>query len=116
MRKLGIAFSILWLPMVFVIAAYPASYLAAPQPASEQAKDTMAKGELVKVDTANQTFTIKLANDEELQFQYDSDTKVEGSENGIQGLSADSGTHVAVYYTEKEGRKLATRIEIGEKQ
>ena len=70
------------------------------------------QGELVKVDLENGNFTIKLENEQEVQFQFDSNTSVEGKENGIQGLSAETGTRLVVRYKETEGKKLATRIEI----
>ena len=72
----------------------------------------VARGELLKVDAASQTFTIRQANDEEMQFKYDSNTKVEGSQNGVQGLSSETGTSVTVHYREQSGQKIATRIEV----
>lgn len=69
-------------------------------------------GELAKVDLENQTLTLKLENDEEAVFQYDADTRVEGRENGVQGLSTETGTKVTVSYTEEEGKRTATKIEI----
>ncbi len=82
----------------------------------EAAENHMMQGELVKVDTDKQTFTIKLENGEEIQFQYDSNTKVEGRENGVQGLSTESGSHLTVHYTERSGKRMATRIEIKERE
>jgi hypothetical protein len=60
--------------------------------------------------------TIKLENGDSVQFQYNSDTKEEGSQNGIQGLSTDTGTQVSVQYKEQSGKKVATRIEILERK
>ncbi len=71
-----------------------------------------AEGELVKVDLENLTLTIKLENGDEIQFQYNSETAVEGRENGIQGLSSDAGTRLTVTYTEDSGKKIATKIAI----
>lgn len=75
-------------------------------------KELSVQGELLKVDTSTMTFTIKLKDGEETSFQYDTNTKVEGSQSGIQGLSQQSGTKVTVHYQEKSGKKVATRIEI----
>jgi hypothetical protein len=75
----------------------------------------MLEGELVKVDLENRTFTIKLEDKEEVQFQFDGNTMVEGKENGVQGLAGDTGTRLAVRYKESEGKKTATKIEIKKK-
>ncbi len=72
----------------------------------------MATGELQQVDTTNQTFTTKDTEGKEMQFRYDTSTQVEGSSQGVQGLSSQTGTQVTVHYEEKSGQKMATRIEI----
>ena len=80
--------------------------------ASVQSQELKAlTGELVKVDLENKTFTVK-SDDEEILFQYDQELKVEGRENGIQGLSTETGLQVTVYYTEEDGKKVAGKIEI----
>lgn len=70
------------------------------------------RGELTKVDLESQTLTIKLENGDEVQFAYDSDTMVEGRENGVQGLASDTGTMLTVHYKEDSGKKIATKIVI----
>ena len=82
---------------------------AAPAQAAEVRE---MQGELVKVDTDNQTFTIKLENGEEVQLQYDSSTEVEDRDSGVQGLSNEAGTQLTIRYTEENGKRMATRIEI----
>ena len=107
----GLSFLLLALTVGALSFSIPAQ--SAPRMGDEQASSEMvAQGELLKVDTTSQTFTIKQVNDEEMQFQYDSSTKVEGSQNGVQGLSSATGTRVTVYYKEQSGQKIATRIEI----
>jgi lipopolysaccharide export LptBFGC system permease protein LptF len=104
-----------FLLLAFTVGALSFSIPAqsAPRAGVEQAStELMARGELLKVDSTGQTFTIKQENDEEMQFQYNSSTKVEGSQNGVQGLSSETGTRVTVYYTEQSGAKIATKIEI----
>ncbi len=101
--------------LAFTVGAFSCSIPAqsAPRIGDEQASsELVARGELLKVDTASQSFTIKQANDQEMQFQYNSSTKVEGSQNGVQGLSSETGTRVTVYYKEQSGHKVATKIEI----
>ena len=63
--------------------------------ASTQSAAKMARGELVKVDTDSQTFTIKQDNGEQAQFQYTADTKVEGAQTSMQGLATDTGSITA---------------------
>ncbi len=79
---------------------------------SSSQSELTSQGQLAKVDTTNQTFTLKTADNMEMEFHYNSDTKVEGSASGIQGLSSETGTRVTVYYKEESGKRLATRIEI----
>ncbi len=106
------------LPLFFLALALAGitTTAVAAQPATSEAtasQDSMvAKGELQKVDTQKQIFTIKASSGEELQFSYNDSTKVEGSSEGVQGLSSQSGTQVTVRYKEESGRRMATSIEI----
>jgi hypothetical protein len=76
----------------------------------------VATGDLQSVDTTTQTFTIKDSRGEQVQFRYDSSTQVEGSSEGVQGLSSQTGTRVTVHYQEKSGEKMATRIVINKEK
>ncbi len=98
------------------VSAVPAPIKSPVGMPVETAESHMMQGELVKVDTDKQTFTVKQENGEEILFQYDANTKVEGRENGVQGLSAESGSHLTVHYTERAGKRLATSIEIKERE
>ncbi len=106
-------FRIAW-PVLAVALAYILVALGGPVPLKSGtfSDEQMAQGELVKVDTDHQNFTVKLENNQEMEFEYNADTKVEGSQNGIQGLASDSGTKVVVYYRDESGKRVATRIEI----
>ena len=107
----GLSFLLLALTAGALSFSIPAQ--SAPRMGDEQASSEMvARGELVKVDATSQTFTIKQAGDEQVQFQYTASTKVEGSQNGVQGLSSETGTSVTVHYREQSGHKIATKIEI----
>ncbi len=113
MSKLWRVLPILLLVLAF--AATPPVVQAQPNRTvvSRQASDEkLAQGELLKVDTEAMTLTIKNTEGSDIQFQYNSDTKVEGTTNGIQGLSTKTGTRVVIHYKEQSDRKLATRIEI----
>ncbi|HYK88213.1 MAG TPA: hypothetical protein VE398_05555 [Acidobacteriota bacterium] len=89
-----------------------ADHSAPPTPAIQAPEVKTATGELTKVDTENKTFTIKQENDEEIVFQYDENVKVEGRENGVQGLATETGIQVTVYYVEEDGKRLVNKIEI----
>ena len=104
----------LWkiLPVFLVVLAIGTFSMIVRGQTAQPQKELSVQGELLKVDTATMTFTIKPADGEEMSFQYDTNTKVEGSEKGVQGLSPDSGTKLTVYYEEKSDKKVATRIEI----
>ncbi len=100
-------------PLVLLALAFAAGTRAIPSlSASVQSPESKSlMGELVKVDLENKTFTIK-SDDDEIMFQYDQELKVEGRENGIQGLATETGIQITVYYTEEDGKRLASKIEI----
>ena len=104
----------LWKGLPFLLLTLAFARIAPSIPVMGATGDSAltAKGELLKVDTTNHTFTIKAANGEEMQFSYDSSTKVEGSTEGVQGLSSRTGSRLTVHYKEESGRRLATGIEI----
>lgn len=118
MKKLCSVFSVLLLTLTIASMA-PSAPAQSDHPSvvgtSSHQSEEVARGELLKVDTTNQTFTIKTAGDMEMEFHYTSETKVEGSKTGVQGLSSETGTRVAVYYREDSGQRMATRIEINKK-
>ncbi len=105
--------SIVMLTLALVVM--PAGLQAQPnRPAApaQSTNDKVAQGELVKVDIDAQTLTIRNATGEEIEFQYNADTKVEGSTSGVQGLSTKTGTRLMVHYKEQTDSKLAIRVEI----
>ena len=71
-----------------------------------------ASGELLRVDSNAKTFTIKSDEGKEMDFYYSDQTVVVGGEKGVQGLSSQTGSKLAVFYTEAEGKRQAVRIEI----
>ncbi len=79
---------------------------------NQSQQEMSVQGELLKVDTTSMTFTIKPEEGEEISFQYDSNTKVEGSQEGVQALNPESGMKVIVHYGEQSGKKVAIRIEV----
>ncbi len=95
--------------LITLLCAFVASLVPLAQ-ASEAEKS--ASGELTRVDSMAKTFTIKSDEGTNMEFQYSDQTVVVGGEKGVQGLSSDEGSKVTVYFTEKEGKRQATRIEI----
>ena len=114
MKNLCRTLPVLLLALTFAAAAaaLPARSYAA-QMSGQSSSEKIARGELVKVDTENMTLTVKDQDEKELEFSYDSDTKVEGSTGGVQGLSTKTGTRLTIHYKEpSEGKMLAVRIVI----
>jgi hypothetical protein len=74
-------------------------------------KALSAKGELVKVDDAAKTITIKGADGVETEFAYSAATEVAGRD-GVAGLATKSGSKVTVHFTTEMGKKTATKIEV----
>jgi hypothetical protein len=114
MRKLwkNIPIYLAVLALSCLVPALQAKAASASHVGQSDEHSMVAKGELVKVDTEHQTFTIKDQGDSELQFLYNSSTEVVGSTEGVQGLSSETGTRVTVYYKEESGQRIATKIEI----
>lgn len=83
-----------------------------PTRSVQSAEEKTAQGELIKVDSENHTLVIRGAENSEMEFHYNSETKVVGVTNGVQGLSTKTGSRLMVQYKEEIGEKLATKIEI----
>lgn len=90
----------------------PATPAPMPQEQSASAKTQTAKGELVSVDDAAKSITIKDETGAELKFAYDTKTDVSGAKEGIAGLATRAGSKVTVKYKDEAGSKLATKIEV----
>ena len=89
------------------VAAAPAQ----PAPKAD-AKATVARGELVKVDADGKKITVKGADGVETEFAYNDATEIGGGRDGAAGLATKSGSKVVVEYTSDMGVKTATKIEI----
>ena len=111
-KQVWMVFPVFLLALALAAVAAPA-YQATSSQSNDNAK--IATGELMKVDTTAQTFTIKDPSGDQMQFQYTNDTKVEGAQTSMQGLAGETGTQVTVHYTESSGNKIANRIEVTKK-
>ncbi len=107
----------LWIMVAGFVLVLALAALAGAAPAyqSSSADPKIATGELLKVDTTGQTFTIKQPSGDEMQFKYTNDTKVEGAQTSMQGLASETGNKLTVHYTESGGNKIANRIEVSKK-
>jgi hypothetical protein len=76
------------------------------------------EGQMVRVDSAQHTVTIKGMEDKEIKemtFKYSDTTEVAGGDRTVQGLSGKSGASLKITYRFDRGLNEATRIEWLEK-
>ncbi len=71
-------------------------------------------GELSRVDAAAKKLWVKSSTGQEMEFQYNDQTKVSGSGESVEGLATKSGSSVKIHY--EEGSNLASLIEVQEKE
>ena len=94
-------------------APAPAPSQEAPAQESQAAAEAQtASGTLTKVDADTKTLSVKGADGAELTFSYTADTEITGDKTGEQGLATAEGSMVTVHYTEKDGAKTASKIEV----
>jgi hypothetical protein len=85
---------------------------------AEQAKTAQIQGDLVNVDAAAKTITVKPASGPEMQFSYNEKTEVTGAKDGAAGLATAKDSRVTVHFNDEAGAKVkqATRIIVQPKQ
>jgi hypothetical protein len=69
----------------------------------------------VRVDTTAKMITVRTADDKEMQFSYNDDTKVTGDEKTVAGLATLSGTPVTVTFTKQGQSNMASEIHVQKK-
>jgi hypothetical protein len=82
---------------------------------AQQEAASVARGQLVNVDTRSKTIVIRTEPGPQMQFSYTDDTRVTGADQGIAGLATMSGTPVTVHFTKKDQTNVATAIEVQKK-
>lgn len=92
--------------------AQPPAAAPMPSESASSAKSQTVKGELVSVDDAAKSITIKDDKGAEQKFAYDDKTDVSGAREGVAGLATRAGSKVTIKYTEGAAGKLATKIEV----
>jgi hypothetical protein len=72
--------------------------LALAQQEQQEPEVQNFQGVLLSVDTEERTLTIQDSDERLMTFAYNDETEVVGSEDGVQGLSSESGTPVRASY------------------
>ena len=101
------------LAVLSVLVLFAGLILTQPTLALAQEKAQIAEGELVKVDAAAKTLSVKTAKGE-MEFRYNEQTQVIGAEGGTEGLATQSGAQVKVHFD--AATKTASRIEVAKRK
>ena len=94
-----------WTPFAF------AGQTAAARPAQAAQTTSTAHGELVSVDAKTSTVAIKTSVGN-MDFRYDNQTKITGSQSGAAGLATMTGSQVTVQYRKEGSTNFATSIDV----
>ena len=100
------------LAVLSVLVLFAGLILTQPTLALAQEKAQIAEGELVKVDAAAKTLSVKTAKGE-MEFNYNAQTQISGAD-GPAGLATSSGAQVKVHFD--AASKTATKIEVGKRK
>jgi hypothetical protein len=96
-----------WTPLVAHPGQAPSE---GPAQAAQQTTST-AQGELVNVDAKASTIAIKTSVGN-MEFRYDNQTKITGSQCGAAGLATMTGAPVTVQYRKDGSSNIATSIAV----
>lgn len=89
---------------------------AAPPQADRAPATAPAVGELVRVDPDAKTLAIKTAAGAEMQFRYNDQTTVTGSEKTVAGLATMRGSQLTITFRSEGTANIATKIEVRDKK
>jgi hypothetical protein len=101
----------------FAQSTTPSQQAPSEQP-SRAAQPTMVSGELVSVDAAAKSLTVKTSDNAEVKIAYDDKTDISGAKDGAAGLATMKSSRVTVHYSEdaQTKAKLATKIVVEPKK
>ena len=102
--------------VLFVAGAVPILAQEGGGARPQQQAASVASGELVKIDTAAKTITVKTESEPQMLFSYTDDTKVTGADKGVAGLATMTGSMVTVHFTKRGQTNVATEIEVQAKK
>jgi hypothetical protein len=100
------------------------TYQPRPAPREEAAQGTTnqeARGELMRVDTKDNTITVRAENGMEQTFKFNNQTMVRGLEqqgttqpktSEIRGLMGKEGSEISVTWKDEAGAKTATMVNV----
>lgn len=94
------------------IAIVAAVLLVAGAATARAQEQNLAQGEIVRVDTAAKTVVIRTETRALMQFAYNDETLIKGSEDSIAGLGTRDGMLVSITYERQEDKLLAKEIAI----
>jgi len=100
--------------LTLALTAAPLQNPPTAPPAGAQAPPSAEKsfqGQLSKVDDRAKELTLKGADNKEMIFTWNEQTKITGAE-GPQGLAGKTGSTMKVTYRENRGANLATAIDV----
>jgi hypothetical protein len=110
-RTLGVALVagalLAWTPLVAAAGQAPAARAAQ---AGQQTTSTVS-GELISVDAKANTIAVKTSSGN-MEFRYDNQTRITGSQSGPAGLATMTGAAVTVQYRKEGSTNLATSIAV----
>jgi hypothetical protein len=103
--------------MAALLIAWAIPALAQQVPAQQTAaqQESVARGELVRVDAKAKTIEIRAGQAAPMRFSYNDATKVTGAEEGLAGLATMAGSQLTVHYSKQEQNNVATWIEVQKK-
>jgi hypothetical protein len=93
----------------------PQADRAAPPQADRAPTAAPAVGELVRVDPDAKMLSIKTAAGAEMQFRYNDQTTVTGSDKTVAGLATMRGSQLTITYRTEGTANIATKIEVRDK-
>lgn len=93
------------------------SRTAGPKFAGASGPGKVFVGELSKVDATVKAIFVKGTEpNREMIFFYDDQTEVIGADEGVRGLTGNTGAQLKISYRDERGLNLATKIEIQPKK
>ena len=100
-----------------VVASQPVAYSNQNKPSGDKASsEKTIVGQLLNVDKTARLISLRGPDQKETMVNYNEDTEVISPDRTIQGLSGKLGSVIRTSYREERGIRLATRIELIEKQ
>jgi hypothetical protein len=101
-------------------ATAPQPEAQAPAQATDMASDKAAaqkiEGELLSVDDAGKTLSIKLADGTEVKIAFTDQTEITGAKDQAAGLATSTGSKVTVTFKGEGEARTATKIKVHPKE